>query len=253
MLADQLTAAAAGARTMTQLDELARLTWRALAEGHLDEASAQASGEAVEARRQAIKGQRALSQLPSPNAPAKPAKCISPDRRKSLERRRRCATSGAVPSTIAAAFTLGELAVLAVVAGEVKRRGRCDWPIDRIAAIAGVSRTTTQNALREAGRLGLVSVTERRRAGRRSDTNLVEITSEAWRSWLRLTGFRNPDATKKGNSMKKMLWIPRDTDRRSGSVPAIQRQDEADRWCRLDAGNRNGLRPSSRSSRPRGS
>jgi len=49
-------------------------------------------------------------------------------------------------------FTEGERAVLCVVGTEVKRHGICDWPIDKIAAIAGVGRTTVQNALHTARR-----------------------------------------------------------------------------------------------------
>ncbi len=59
-------------------------------------------------------------------------------------------------------------------------------PLDKIAALAGVSRSTTQNALREARRLGLVTVTERRRQGAKSLTNVVEIVLAEWAAWLKL-------------------------------------------------------------------
>jgi hypothetical protein len=59
-------------------------------------------------------------------------------------------------------------------------------PLDKIAALAGVSRSTVQNALREARRVGLVTVTERRRRGAKSLTNVVEVISGEWRSWLKL-------------------------------------------------------------------
>jgi hypothetical protein len=72
------------------------------------------------------------------------------------------AASGAVPGRIAAGFTQGEAAVLSVIGREVQRGGRCEMPLDKIAALAGVSRSTVQNALREARRVGLVTVTERR-------------------------------------------------------------------------------------------
>jgi DNA-binding MurR/RpiR family transcriptional regulator len=49
---------------------------------------------------------------------------------------------------IAASFTPGEQAALAVVAREVQARQVCVLPIDAIAALAGVSRSTVKNALR---------------------------------------------------------------------------------------------------------
>ena len=49
MLAEQLLAAAAGARNSTALDEIARLTWRAHGEGHIADADAGAVSEAVTA------------------------------------------------------------------------------------------------------------------------------------------------------------------------------------------------------------
>ena len=43
-----------------------------------------------------------------------------------------------------------------------------------------------RNALREARRLGLVTVEERRLARFRNDTNVVCIVSREWSAWLRL-------------------------------------------------------------------
>lgn len=185
MLAAQFVEAVATARTMAGLDHVARMSWRALAEGHIADAAAEAISVAVEARRARLKGIGLMSASKPPSARRRPA---APDKRASLERRRRCAMSGAVPAAIAAAFTLGEIAVLAVVAAEVKRRGRCELHIDAIAAKAGVCRTVVQNATREARRLGLIRFTERRRRGQRSDTNIIEIVALMWRSWLKIGG-----------------------------------------------------------------
>jgi hypothetical protein len=41
-----------------------------------------------------------------------------------------------------------------------------------------------QSALREAARLGLLTVEERRREGRRNLPNVVRIVSKVWTSWL---------------------------------------------------------------------
>jgi hypothetical protein len=91
-----------------------------------------------------------------------------------------------VPSKIATAFTLGEVAVLSIVAGEVRRNGDCRLCVDAIAAQAGVSRRLAQNAIRQAERLGLLNVEARPRPGQKSLTNIVAIVSQEWRAWLRL-------------------------------------------------------------------
>src|SRR4029077_3195166 len=106
---------------------------------------------------------------------AHPRPCRSPDKARSISRRRHLAASGAVPGTIAANFTTGEIAVLTVIARECQRRGSCTWFMDRIAAVAGVRRSTARNALRHAQTLGLVTVQERRHCGWRSDSNIVRI------------------------------------------------------------------------------
>jgi len=110
------------------------------------------------------------------------------DRRKSIFRRRRLATSGSMPSKIACHFTMAELATLTVVSREIKRQKsrRCTLPIAQIAALGGTCRTTVQSALHLARQLRLVTVTERPRRGRKSDTNLIEIVSSAWKTWLHL-------------------------------------------------------------------
>ena len=190
MLAAQFAAAAASARTVAALDDVSRLAWRAHAEGYLDERAIAGLTEAAEGRRAILK---AFSQPkpPRPPAPAaKPSRPISPDRAASLARRRRLAASGALPPQLAAAFTQGEVAALAVIAREVQRRDGCELPLDAIAALAGVSRTTVQNAVRAALAIGALARQERRRRGRKSDTNILAITDAGWRAWLRLAGDR---------------------------------------------------------------
>ncbi|WP_082317142.1 helix-turn-helix domain-containing protein [Methylobacterium sp. ARG-1] len=104
----------------------------------------------------------------------------------SLERRRRWAASGRLPPGLAARFTLAEQAVLALVAAETVRRKDCRLAVGHIAAIVGVAETTVRNAIREAVRLELVTVEERRITGFRNDTNIVRIISPEWQAWLRL-------------------------------------------------------------------
>src|SRR5919202_1593180 len=106
------------------------------------------------------------------------------DRARSRERRRRLAYSGPLPPRLAAWFTVGEAAALKVVADEVRAHGKCDRTLGEIAARAGVGRTTVQNAIRQAARLGLLAMQERRRPGARSLSNVIRIVSAEWQSWL---------------------------------------------------------------------
>nr|WP_313901799.1 hypothetical protein [Methylobacterium sp. J-088] len=103
-----------------------------------------------------------------------------------MERRRRWAASGRLPPGLAARFTLAEQAVLALVAAETVRRKDCRLAVGQLAAIVGVAETTVRNAIREAVKLGLVTVEERRVTGFRNDTNIVRIVSAEWTAWLRL-------------------------------------------------------------------
>ena len=117
MLVDQFAAAAAGARNTHALDEIARLTWRAHAEGQLHDAEAEAVSEALQSRRAAFATRRTASpSRPTLRLPWPAKRPRSPDRQASLERRRRQAMSGVVPAKIAASFTMAELAVLTVMA-----------------------------------------------------------------------------------------------------------------------------------------
>lgn len=186
MFIDQVSQAVAAASSLTMLDNTAKLIWRGLAEGLIADADAEHLSVAVEARRDALraKPRRNMPQQPQ----ARPRPCRSPDRAKSIRRRRGLAASGAVPGTIATHFTTGEIAALTVIARQCQRRGSCDWYMDRIAAVAGVSRTTVRNALRQAQALGLISVQERRRTAWRSDSNVIGVVSLEWLAWLGLGG-----------------------------------------------------------------
>lgn len=197
--------AAIEAATFTQLDDIAKAVWGGY--GTLfDDDTAQSLGDAIEARRRALapatrEMQRNLATARH-GPPRRP--CRSPDRSRSIARRRQLAASGGVPGSIAVNFTQGELAVLTVIAREIRRstpsvRERSSagfaWCMDRIAAVAGVSRTTTRNAIRQAQALGLIVVEERRRNRWRSDTNVITIISREWTSWLRLGGGRKKPTT----------------------------------------------------------
>lgn len=183
--------------------------WRALANGQVTEAEAETLSALIDARRLVV-GRAHNQNLPAGQTARDPDPAIAPNvgnahiapeasgsRRTgvgsrprtdaSLERRRRWAASGRLPPAIAARFTAGEQAVLALVAAETVRRKDCRLAIEHMAAIAGVGRSSVKNALREARRLGLITVEERKVTGWRNDTNVVRIVSAEWTAWLRLT------------------------------------------------------------------
>jgi hypothetical protein len=188
--AEQAAAAIDRARG-SALDDVVRAVWQAHGQGLLDDEEAGALAERAHTRRivtTATQGAVTASQPPGrhhpsifpPRRPQRPRK-----RADAIARRRRVAASGAMPPALAARFTTGETAALAIVADEVRRKGQCELPLDAIAARAGVSRSTTKNAIRTAREHGLVHVIERPRPGQKHLSNLTRIVDREWRAWLK--------------------------------------------------------------------
>lgn len=202
------------------LPAVASALWKAFGEGHLSETEAEALVAVIEARQVSTRSGENLSatQVSSPpdtvssnappeggpdnaeipgisDAPAEPRRSRAGSRPRtdaSMARRRRWAASGRLPPAIAARFTLAEQAVLGLVAAETVRRKDCRLAVGHLAAIVGVAETTVRNAIREARKLGLVTVEERRVTGFRNDTNVVRVVSAEWTAWLRLTRKAEP-------------------------------------------------------------
>lgn len=141
------------------------------------------------------------------------------------------AAAGRPPPALAARFTLAEQAVLALVAAETVRRGDCRLAISHIAAVAGVSRSTVKNAIREAKRLGLVTVEERKLTGFRNLSNVVRIVSPEWQAWNRLAR-HSPD---RGSGVKSSTRTPTDSSRPMNSGPSAR-----SKGCRQAAGDPDG-------------
>lgn len=211
---ERLSSAIAGARR-TQLDELVQLVWRGHLAGELTDAQAQALAERAQAMRSGAAGPSPVLTLaevveagPSGVAkpsPARPRRSVG-SRPVTPESRMRCRmwqASGWMPARLAAKFTPAEQAVLAVYASEVAKRGDCRLCIDAVAALAGVSRSTVQAAVRQAKGCGLLVCMERRVTAWRNETNVVRIVSPEWLSWLRLRtkggGCKTPNPTKYGS------------------------------------------------------
>ncbi|WP_267361432.1 MULTISPECIES: GntR family transcriptional regulator [unclassified Methylobacterium] len=210
--------------------------WRAYGEGKVSEAEAEALSAVIEARRSV---QRAAEAPTLAQAATRATAGSRPRTDASLERRRRWAASGRLPPQLAARFTLAEQAALALVSAETARRGDCRLSVGQIAAVAGVSETTVRNALREAQRLGLVTIEERRLTGWRSDTNVVRIVSPEWTAWLRLARRGERVSGLKGGGCKSPN--PTDTDSQNRGKSALA---EASKGCRGAANDSNQSEPS---------
>ena len=208
---------------LAALDALSRDMWRATGEGTLTEAQAQTLAEAIHGRRKprdqasavalgdlaAIPSRKppgtaveatggSSDRNPGPRpwsyfAPKRPQR--SPDRARSLERRRILAASGPLPPQLASRFTTGELAVLKIVADAFVAGRQCTFSIPEIAARAGVGQTKARLALRIAQNLDLLSITERRVPYRPNRTNVVRIVSPSWLAWLARWSPRNKPPT----------------------------------------------------------
>lgn len=173
--------AAIAAAPRCRLDDMARAVWSALAGDQITEHDAERLSGAIEARRAEKASHIAAKPKQPPRKPLEPLQ-----RQAAIERRRRQAASGALPPSIAASFTVGEQAVLAVIARAARqqRGGPLQWFTDKIAALAGVSRSTARNAIRKARALGFLHVTEQRVTWWRNAANKITIAAAAWRSWL---------------------------------------------------------------------
>src|SRR6185436_8675494 len=174
------------ARTLTRLDHLSKAIWQALAAGAVGDDDAQSLAERLHARRSLLRGDLKPVGLPPGRASLFPPRRLqkAPKRPVAIARRRHLAASGPMPPSLACRFTVSELAVLRIIGDEVRQHGHCDRCVDEIAARAGVCRRMVQNALREAARLGLLTIEERRREGRRNLPNIVRVVSKEWTSWL---------------------------------------------------------------------
>jgi hypothetical protein len=210
-----------GART-TELAQLGSDISRAYGNGAISEDDYQRLWEAIQTRRTETRPKPRAAASSAPWGPSRRPQ-RSPDKQRSIERRRRLVASGPLPPPLAARFTWGEVAVMCIIGDECRAKGFCDLHIDAIAARAGVHRTTVQNALREGQGRGevpgtpIISVQERRIRGQRSLTNIVRIVSREWRDWLR----KGPTRTATG--------VPRWEGSKSSARPILVHSKREDR------------------------
>jgi hypothetical protein len=230
--------ALAGARTLARVDDLARDLWRAYEAGTIAEADAGRVSAQIEEARQRIRPKDTVA-VRAPgvplaafsNFPPRKRRCVSPDRLASRARRRELGLVGSMPFALAARFTEGERAALAIVAAEHEAKGACDLPLEAIAARAGVCVTLARNAIRLAAAGGLAVIVERRRPGRPNLPNVVRIISREWLAWIarrRGGGCRkvNPTDYKDLNLRKSCASAKKQSNKRGDGEGGSKRQGE---------------------------
>ncbi|MFK0163920.1 hypothetical protein [Rhizobium sp. NPDC090279] len=151
------------------------------------------SGNGTKAATQTYKRQGAAMAAERIVKRVRRAKPTDEQRNKEIARRRTWAGGGNMPANIRALYSEAERAVLAVIAERCKLKGFCDLCIDEIAKIAGVGRTSVQNAIRKARskQLAHISVRERPQQGRKSLTNIIKIVCASWLRWImKAIGFK---------------------------------------------------------------
>lgn len=110
-----------------------------------------------------------------------------------LARRRGLAANGALPPNLARRFTVGELAAVTVVLGEVMASGRCSLSIKEIGDRAGVCPALVKRAVGAGVLEGFLSKEVRPVLGAKNRTNVVTVRGDsdegrAVLAWLRCRG-----------------------------------------------------------------
>jgi len=175
---------------------------------------------------------------------------VSRERRSAaLGRKRMMGGAGRLPHGIRARHSEGQRAALTVVAIEVKRQGRCDLPVDEIAARAGVSRRTVQYALRDAEKDGHISVTYRPQRGRKSLPNLVHIVAPEWLAWLRFEKTRRQRPQPKGIGCKEVRTTEKEGNRNRFTASRSDREGGNAAWLWTGKGRADRAQPQARERR----
>jgi Helix-turn-helix domain len=199
MLAEQLLAAATGARNSTALDETARLLWRAHAEAQIPDAEAAAISEAIEARRAALTG-KGPNQLPklaldrsetARRRPERREKMFGLGRPRALDRNAktrimhwaRCLARRTEKGKAYGQVTAKALAVLeALLWGfHNAKSGICFPSYEKIAEAAHCARSTVAEAIRALEDAGVLSWVQRIKRVRERCSDLLGDNGWRWR------------------------------------------------------------------------
>lgn len=157
------------------------------------------------------------------------------ERSKEIQRRRKWAGGGSMPPEIRACYSEAERAALAVIADRCRKKGFCDMCLDEIARVAGVSRTSVQNAIRKARSKAFehISVRERPQSFGKHLTNIIKIVSQSWRGWImRAIGFKglNTSVTPVKTSLFETAETEKTAFEKMGVASARNPSNRPDQW-----------------------
>lgn len=193
-----------------QVEDYAKAAWVLNGEGLIPDGDMAYLAPIIEHQRKNVsagaqqRNRRALT-LVKPHRRA----AIPPTKRNAAWLRRRAlAKDCIIPTCLAKFFTVSKLAVLAVIARAVIEKGSSNMSLPEIAARAGVGCTTARYAIRDASRMGLISVRENRRNATWNRPNTIQIICKRWRNWL--AGYRSKVASSfpKGRVLRKSDGTP---------------------------------------------
>jgi hypothetical protein len=204
-----------------ELNDLAHKLWKSHAAGHLDDDQAQRLAERLEAKRSKP---GAGTSFKPPKAPR--IRQRSPDKQRSIDRRRRLAKCSPVPPELVDRFTQCELAVIYIVVDEILKHGRCGLYVALIAARAGTCNTVVREAIRKARDAGLLYRHERRRKGQKSKSNVIFILNKRWGVWLRNVWDRRRPIRPEAPASRK-TESTEDKVKKEGNAGGVDRSGEA--------------------------
>ena len=164
------------ARTQQQVDDCAKAAWVLNGEGFIADDEMEYLAPVIEHQRKSISVGIRVARATECVRHRRPA-IPSNKRASSWLRRRSVAKDCIIPTCLAQAFTVSKLAVLSVIARAVADRGQSNMSLPEIAARAGVGCTTARYAIRDAARMGLISVSENRINGFWNRPNTIRIVS----------------------------------------------------------------------------
>jgi hypothetical protein len=154
------------AETGSELDDLVKLVWRGNFDGAIDDVDAMHLVKYVEQRRPLHRHARQQLTFPGIPVPEPNLRRVTstrqrsrfprrreqraPDKQASYERRHRLAYSGVLPRHLAPGLTIGDMAVMRIIADEYVRAAGCELSLAALAARAGVCRKTAKRAMQKA-------------------------------------------------------------------------------------------------------
>ena len=205
MVASQLALAINTAPTLPAFREARSAMWSAWSLGRITQDEADQLEAAAELRERALKGQsapwepkRAAVRVGAFGKPGPTPKTLarvrsrfstgkrpptSPDRERSHLRCVDQIRSNPLPRTLMCS-TLKAIAVMAVIADEIVKRGQCALTHGEIATRAGVSVSTVKRAVAWAVGRGVASVTVRPRRLAPNLPNVIRALCGEWKEWL---------------------------------------------------------------------